>query len=282
MWTVDLVSLHVALRRRLARLRRSDGGFPMSLDGPSEVEATVVAALALNDAVATRWVRSRQRIDGGFDELDQRPSSPASASLASLALSGGPSRSALDFVLAQRQRLLPGATAPNDHLGWGWASNPADARAFVEPTARALTAVKALAPENASARSEAVRVLTRLQCADGGWNYGTASVNAVDLRGYAQTTAMALIGLQGETSALGDSGLGFLRRSFPLEPGGLTTAQSLLAFRLHGDRDSARAAADALEAIARRRSFLDRPVAVAWAVLATGSDGLIEPLRWRP
>ena len=105
---------------------------------------------------------------------------------------------------------LAGATAPDDHLGWGWASNPADARAFVEPTARALTAVKALAPENASARSEAVRVLTRLQCADGGWNYGTASVNAVDLRGYAQTTAIALVGLQGESSALGR-----VRAAFP-------------------------------------------------------------------
>ena len=254
MSTVDLASLHVPLRRRLERLRRGDGGFPVSLDGPSEVEATAVAALALNDAVATRWLRSRQRADGGFDELDRRPSSPASASLASLALGGQSARSALDFVLAQRGRLLPGATAPDDHLGWGWASNPADARAFVEPTARALTAVKALAPKNASARSEAVRVLTRLQCADGGWNYGTASVNAVDLRGYAQTTAIALVGLQGESSELAEPGLRFLRRSFPVEPGGLTTAQSLLAFRLHGDRDSTGAALDALETIARRRS----------------------------
>jgi hypothetical protein len=281
MSTVDLASLHVPLRRRLERLRRGDGGFPMSLDGPSEVEATVVAALALDDAVARRWLRSRQRVDGGFEELDRRSSSPASASLASLAIGGQPARSALDFVLAQRRRLLPGAVAPDDHLGWGWASNPDDARAFVEPTARALTALKVVAPDNTSARAEAVRVLTRLRCADGGWNYGTASVNAVDLRGYAQTTAIALVGLQGESSALAEPGLAFLRRSFPVEPGGLTTAQSLLAFRLHGDRDSTGAALDALEEIARRRSFLDRPVAVAWAVLATGPDTLIEPLRWR-
>ena len=219
MSTVDLVSLHVPLRRRLARLRRSDGGFPMSLDGPSEVEATVVAALALT----TPWPRD------GCD----RDSAPTEASTSwTNVLRAQPRRRWLHWRftgrrLARRstsssrneQRLLPGATAPDDHLGWGWASNPADARAFVEPTARALTAVKALAPENASARSEAVRVLTRLQCADGGWNYGTASVNAVDLRGYAQTTAIALVGLQGESSALAESGLRFLRRSFPVEPG---------------------------------------------------------------
>ena len=124
MSTVDLVSLHVPLRRRLERLRRSDGGFPMSLDGRSEVEATVVAALALDDAVAGRWLRLRQRADGGFDELDKRPSSPASASLASLALHRPPARAALDFVLAQRERLLPGATAHNDHLGGDGRATP--------------------------------------------------------------------------------------------------------------------------------------------------------------
>ena len=35
------------------------------------------------------------------------------------------------------------------------------------------------------------------QCADGGWNFGNASVYDVDLKSYPQTTAVALIALQG-------------------------------------------------------------------------------------
>jgi hypothetical protein len=273
--------LHHRLLPALKRFRRRDGGFPTSVDGESEVEPTVVAALALRDTEARRWLTAQQRADGGFDERDGRASSPASAALAALALEGAAARAALAFVLAQGGRLLPGATGPHSHVGWGWASNPDDARSLVEPTARVLTAVKAVNPADRDARAEAVDVLERLRCADGGWNYGTATVNEVDLRAYAQTTAIALIGLQGETESLVAPALRFLRRSYRLEPGGMTAAQALLAFRLHGVDDELTAAVQALESVVRTRSFLERPAAVAWAALATGPDALIEPLRSR-
>jgi hypothetical protein len=240
-----------------------------------------VAALALDDREARAWLSKRQRADGGFDELDGRPSSPASASLAALALEGRGALAALAFVLTQRMRVLPGAPPPDDHLGWGWASDPDDARTFVEPTARALAALKARTPENANARAEAVRALRALQCADGGWNYGTASVNAVDLRGYAQTTAIALVGLQGEGASFVARGMVFLRRAFRGEPGGLTAAQSLLAFRIHGVDAEFAPALETLESIAGRESFLERPAAIGWAVLATGADAILRPLRSR-
>ena len=59
-----------------------------------------------------------------------------------------------------------------------------------------LLAVNALTPDDAATRREAVGLLRARQCADGGWNFGNASVYDVDLRGYAQTTAMGLIALQ--------------------------------------------------------------------------------------
>ena len=60
-----------------------------------------------------------------------------------------------------------------------------------------------LTPDDDATRQEAVELLRARQCADGGWNFGNASVYDVDLRGYAQTTAMGLIALQhGDRSVL--------------------------------------------------------------------------------
>ena len=61
--------------------------------------------------------------------------------------------------------------------------------------------MNALTPDDAATRREAVGLLTARQCADGGWNFGNASVYDVDLRGYAQTTAIGLIALQRGTRA---------------------------------------------------------------------------------
>ena len=85
------------------------------------------------------------------------------------------------------------APHPDRRTAWGWT---ADARSLTEPTARVLLAVNALTPDDAATRREAVGLLRARQCADGGWNFGNASVYDVDLRGYAQTTAMGLIALQ--------------------------------------------------------------------------------------
>ena len=73
----------------------------------------------------------------------------------------------------------------------------------------------------------------------------------------------------------------FLRSNWRLEPGGLTVSQALVAFRLHGLRDQVPELLSALGDISRRASFRERPLAVAWAVLATGPDALLEPLRSR-
>ena len=54
-----------------------------------------------------------------------------------------------------------------------------------------------------------------------------------------------------------------------------------MAYRLHGRRDEVPALLAELEEASRRPSFLERPLAVAWAALATGPDALLEPLRSR-
>jgi hypothetical protein len=246
---------------------------------PSEIEPTTVAAMALRDGRCRRWLASSQRVDGGFDEPDGRPGGPSSAALAALVLDDSQqARRALAFAIERRGLPLPNAPDPERRMGWGWTDN---ARSLVEPTSRVLLAVNVLTPSDRSTRDEAVGLLRDRQCDDGGWNYGNASVYDVDLRGYAQTTAIALIALQSERKGLVGPALDFLRRQWQREPGGLTAAQALVAFRLHGADDDRRSVLDALVEIAARRSFLERPLAVSWAALATGPDQLLEPLRSR-
>ena len=184
-------------------------------------------------------------------------------------------RRALTAAIHERGLPLPNAPDPKRRAAWGWTS---DARSLVEPTSRVLIALKALTPTDAATRAEALRLLEERQCADGGWNYGNASVYDVDLRGYAQTTAFALIALQGEPDRLVAPGLAFLRRQWRNEPGALTAAQTLVAFRLHGVDESA-SLLEALASTARSGPFLGKPLVAAWAALATGPDELLDPLR---
>jgi len=103
----------------------------------------------------------------------------------------------------------------------------------------------------------------------------------VDLRGYVQTTAIGLIALQRGDPGMVGRGFDFLRRQWRLEPGGLTVAQAIVALRLHGLDDEIPALLGALETIAQRPSFREKPLALGWAALATGPDRLLDPLRSR-
>lgn len=272
-------SLHAQLVDRLQRIRRPDGGFPTSPGAESEVEATVVASLALSDTRSRRWLADHLRRDGGVVLTDGRVEGPTSSALAALALSNpGSARRALAYAISRRGLPPPDAADPKRRVAWGWTS---DARSLVEPTARVLLAVNAVTPGDAPIRREAIGLLRERQCADGGWNYGNASHIDVDLRGYAQTTAIALVALQRVEEPFVATAIEFLRRTWRREPGAHTTAQALLAFRLHGIEDELQPAIDTLAAMADRESFGRAPVSVAWAALATGPDELLEPLRSR-
>lgn len=272
---VSFQRAHSPLVRELRSLRRADGGWASSSAGESEIEPTAVASLALADPAPARWLAARQTRDGGFVELDGRRSGPATVALGAIAVTD-PSAAGRALASAVARRGLPPPNLPQDvRVGWGWTE---DARSLVEPTARVLIAVRALSPSDRATRDEAIGLLAERRCADGGWNYGNSSHLDVDLRSYAQTTAVALIALRDQPRTLTDPALAFLRRTWRLEPGALTTAQALIAFRLYGIRDEIPAVLDALARISRRPSFAGEPLAVAWAALATAPSRQLEPL----
>lgn len=270
--------LHAFLLRELDALRGTDGGFPVARAGASEVEPTVVGALALDDESARAWLAERQRRDGGFTELDGRVTGPTTGALAALVLDARRGRRALAHAIRERGLPLPNADDPKRRVGWGWTS---DTRSLTEPTARVLLAVNARTPDDDGTRNEAVGLLADRQCVDGGWNFGNASVYDVDLRSYPQTTAVALIALQGARQELVRPALRYLARDWRLEPGGLTLAQTVLALRLHRARSAVAAPLDALRGLVTQPAFTSRPLALAWGALATGPDALLEPLRSR-
>jgi hypothetical protein len=271
-------ALHDSLVRLLRSTRRADGGHGTSDGGESEIEATTVATLVLRDSAGRSWLAARQRDDGSLAELDGRVVGPAATALASLVLPHASARAALANAIGVRGYPRPDRADPNRRSAWGWT---ADVRSTVEPTARVLIAVNRLTPSDGPTRAEAMQLLRERRCADGGWNYGNASVNDVDLRGYAQTTAMALIALQRGAAGLVASGMRFLRQTWRVEPGSLTTAQTVLAFRFHDHVGDARDALRVLGREVERPTFAQRPVDIAWSALATGPDSLLEPFRSR-
>jgi len=86
--------------------------------------------------------------------------------------------------------------------GWPW--DP-DTSSWIEPTAHALIALKrARTHYRGSGLSERVaegeHMLLERRCSDGGWNYGNRRVLRQDLPSYPETTALALLALDGNGS----------------------------------------------------------------------------------
>jgi len=122
------------------------------------------------------------------------------------------------------------------HQGWPWREGNAT---WIEPTAHTLVALKKVVSRYRTADVERrVRdgenlVLSR-RCADGGWNYGTPNMLYFDLPSYPETTALALLGLDGR-SALEYSGALDLAQRFRAETkSSLGKAWLQIALRCHG------------------------------------------------
>jgi hypothetical protein len=83
--------------------------------------------------------------------------------------------------------------------GWPWLPGT---NAWIEPTSHALIALKKALPE---VKSEVLRrrialaegMILGRRCSDGGWNYGSMRALGVELPSYPETTALALLSLQG-------------------------------------------------------------------------------------
>jgi hypothetical protein len=188
------------------------------------------------------------------------------------ALALGPSAEgerALDYLESSRAvRVESTAAIPIDEsaIGWAWARGTAS---WVEPTARALWALRVARPSSAKIQ-DAVDLLRDRESVGGGWNYGNRVVLGEDLPPFAQTTATALMGLSGLDRDVEARGLNTLRRLWRVESaGGLSLATTLVALRIHGEATDA--VRSALERLVARTRLLGDAVALGWAALALDS-----------
>ncbi|MCS7023988.1 MAG: terpene cyclase/mutase family protein [Bryobacteraceae bacterium] len=224
---------------RLRDLQNPDGGWGYFPGRHSWLEPTCYALLALfPDSISParpqdreswlrgwNYVRSLQNPDGGW-----RPSAGvAAASWASalalhLHLLRGVTdesfRQGIGWLLKLRGTeggLLERAIATvwkgaveydRRFKGWPWVP---DTSSWIEPTAHTLLVLKKALRRGESAGvpvdlcrariEEAENMILDRRSPDGGWNYGNRRVKNVDLPSYPETTAVALLGLQGRPEA---------------------------------------------------------------------------------
>lgn len=243
---------------RLDILRRSqnpNGGWSYYCGKQSWLEPTFYGALVLHgDPAADRaWalLKSWQGQDGSWP-----PTAGATISGWGTALCltlahirgdlGEPYRKGVDYLLKtagteselwRRALARLGFYDPGRNLslqGWPWKEGTSS---WVEPTAHALIALKkASAHLPGSELQERVRsgeaLLLDIRCKDGGWNYGSPWTLGQDLRSYPETTALALLGLQGRPEA--GSSLDLAKNWLRDTPSPLARAWITVALRLHG------------------------------------------------
>jgi hypothetical protein len=252
------------LSARLDALRQTqnpDGGWGYFPGKGSWLEPTAYAALALHgEAAADRaWalLRSWQLADGSWSPSAEVKSSSWGTSLCvTIAMV----RNEWDAPLQKGIAWLVGSTGvESDWLSvlvsriglvdsgrdvglksWPW--KPGDS-GWVEPTVHAMVALKRAA-EKISSKDlrERIRIgeaeLLNVRGRDGGWNYGSPVVLGVDLPSYPETTALALVALQGSTVLQQHSGLAracdLALKQLGETPSPLARAWLAIAMRLHG------------------------------------------------
>ena len=214
--------------RHLKQTQNPDGGWGYFEGKRSWLEPTAYSLLALHEQAGTpAWekgwslIRSWQRDDGAW-----RPSAQVEDAHWSTALAvtlhcirgvyDAQFRKGVDWLLdssGEEARLMSRIAAyfsgesPTGHSlefrGWPWRP---DTSSWIEPTAHSLVALKKAAPQISGHLLKRRVVLgegmiLRRRCEDGGWNYGSKAALGIDLPSYPETTALALLGLQGSPDA---------------------------------------------------------------------------------
>ena len=217
-----------------------------------------------------RWLAARSGPTAASTRTTGAPTARRRAALVALALDD---RAAARARSRTRSRIAasrcPNAADPERRTAWGWTN---DARSLVEPTARVLLAVNALTPRRCGDAARGGRAPRARASARRRLELRQRLLYGVDLRGYAQTTAIALIALQQGTRRSSRRAFGFLRRQLAARAGRADASRrrswpSGSTAPRRGPRAPRRAGA-----ISRRPAFLERPLALAWAALATGPD----------
>jgi hypothetical protein len=256
------------LESRLEFLRASqnpDGGWSYFPGKGSWLEPTTYAMLALHgkgsDAAldrAWRLVRSWQLPDGSY-----RPSGEVkdgtwvtahAVTLASVrGVDDASVRASVDWLLrvvgaehnvwTRTGSFLHLIKARLDvsHEGWPWREGNAT---WIEPTAHTLIALKKVALKKVAGGHRTAEVERRVRdgeelvlsrrCTDGGWNYGTPNMLYFDLPSYPETTALALLGLDGRSDHEYAGALELAERFRVETKSSLGKAWLQIALRCHG------------------------------------------------
>lgn len=248
------------LGRRLRLLKDTqnpDGGWGYFAGKRSWLEPTSYALLALHqDTGSEHWergwnlLREWQRDDGAWRPTAQVEDAHWSTALAVTLhcvrnVYDSRFRNGVDWMLDSagvEGRLLQRVVAyftnvsPTGHdlkyRGWPWRP---DSVSWIEPTAHSLVALKMAAPHIGGALLKRRIVMgegmiLRRRCSDGGWNYGSTAALGIDLPSYPETTALALLGLQGNRDA--DLGPALARARQLYEQGQSPLASALLKLSL--------------------------------------------------
>jgi hypothetical protein len=241
---------------RLREAQNADGGWGYFAGKQSWLEPTFYAAVALEGerAADRAWelLKSWQGADGGWRPSADVPVPSWGTSLCvALAQSRGetgePFQKGIQWLLSSKEvelalwkrllfrtRLFGAPDRNLDLIGWPWKPGQAS---WVEPNVHAIVALKQASVKVPSSRLlDRVRMgeeeLLDVRCADGGWNYGSHAALQVDLVAFPETTALALIGLQGHAD-LGKS-LDLAARMAADTTSPLARAWLTIALRLHG------------------------------------------------
>jgi hypothetical protein len=252
----DLASVEESfLDARLQMLRHvqnPDGGWGYFPGKQSWLEPTVWAALALHgDPAADRaWklLETWQRPDGGWrPSADVQIASWATALVVTLGTSRGETgeaaRKGVSWLLdsagvesnfknrTEAKLKLFNPERNLDLKAWPWKPGTS---AWVEPTAHTLVALKRFAGSNEIRERVAMGEgqLLDVQCRDGGWNYGSRAALGVDLPSYPETTALALLGLQGRSGL--EKSIALARQMAQETASPMARAWLAITLRLHG------------------------------------------------
>ncbi len=246
----------------LRKTQNPDGGWGYFPAKQSWLEPTTYAMLALDGTPASEasldraWklIRSWQTPDGGSRPSGQVQSGTwvTSHAVTLACVRGvydGSVRSSVDWLLrvagAESRPLtrfvshlhLVKSSLDFSHKGWPWREGNSS---WIEPTAHTLVALKKVSSQYHSPELEGrirdgeALVLSR-RCSDGGWNCGNPNVLNFDLPSYPETTALALIGLQGRSAKELDGAFAVARRFRQETKSSLAKAWLAIALRCHGE-----------------------------------------------
>jgi hypothetical protein len=206
---------------RLRETQNADGGWGYFPGKQSWLEPTFYAAVALQSEPAAdrAWelLKSWQAPDGGWrPSADVQVPSWSTSLCVRLAqlrgefgepfqkgvawlLSSAGNEAPLWWRLLLHTKLVGYSDRNLDYIGWPWKPNSAS---WVEPTAHAIIALKQASVKISNEKLwQRVRTgeahLMDVRCSDFGWNVGNRAARQQDLVAYPETTAIALLGLQG-------------------------------------------------------------------------------------